>query len=147
MDKVLLFIKTYKKAFIALAIVIVIALGIVVVKNVGKNNLTEEERIKQSIEKIARKYYEDLYYPDIGSTDDIEQKKGFLNYFTLNGIRFHLKNIVNYKNEINYNDNVEYKNPVTNEDCDLDKTIITITPKEPFGKTDYTISVSLECGF
>ena len=149
MNKVLDFIKNNKKLCLIISsiLVILIIIIIVLVCNSKRDKRTEQEKIFDSIRNLAIKYYEETYYPAIASSDDINEKKMFLNDFRYNGIKFKLKVLLKYKQEINYNDGIEYKNSKSGQDCDPEKTTFIITPYEPYGVKDYKIDVALDCGF
>ena len=147
MNKLKSFIKKYYRILLIILGAIVLTIVLILIFGGKKDKRTEQEKVRDAIKDLAIKYYEESYYPNIGGSDDLNEKKMFLNEFRYNGIRFKLKVLLKYKEEIKYVDNIEYKNTKNNTECDPEKTYFIITPYEPYGVKDYKIDIALECGF
>ena len=151
MKKVVEFIKNKKKiiAIVLAAIVVIVVGSIIVLKITKKEEVSEKDRITKELETLGKKYYEDYYYPSSGNSEEENSKEKYLKNFESVGLKINLENLQRYNNTLSKKDKV--KTDFTNKDkkkkCDAEKTMVTIYPKEPFGKKDYKISVYVECGF
>jgi len=130
----------------SLLALIIIIIGIIFLIPREKNN---EKLLNQELEKIGRYYYENYYYVSAANSDELSKKADYLSNFTNTGLKISLSNLLRYNNTLadDVKNKTEFKNSETNESCDMDKTMVTIYPKESYTKSDYQISTYLECGF
>lgn len=124
-----------KKSIIAIVAIVLLALiivGIILLTKVfGKPN-REQELIK-----LTKDFY-GYYYKEVAKTNDVEK---FLKGYKDTGLKINLANIETYLDG-QKGENGDYS--VFNN-CDIDKTSVTIYPKSPYGKKDIEIKVNLEC--
>jgi hypothetical protein len=130
----------------SLLALIIIIVGIIFLIPREKNN---EKLLNQELEKVGRYYYENYYYVSAANSDELSKKADYLSNFTNTGLKISLSNLLRYNNTLSddVKNKTEFKNSETNEACDMDKSMVTIYPKEPFTKGDYQISIYLDCGF
>ena len=151
MKKIIEFLKGNKKILaIALVVLVVVALGIVVALKVGKKEeVSEKDRITKELETLGKKYYEDYYYVSSGNSEEENSKEKYLKNFESVGLKINLENLLRYNNTLSKSDKVKvnFTNKDKNKKCDYEKSMVTIYPKEPYGKKDYKISVYVDCGF
>lgn len=148
MNKIKDFINSHRLVCIGgAAAVLVIVIIIVVVTLLLNNNTKQEDKLKASLEALGRKYYEDYYYVSAANSDDVNEKKEFLQNFSSVGLRINLDNLLRYNDTLENKDTTEYKNKKKKEDCDRKKSMVVIYPKGEFGAKDYDIKVELVCGF
>ena len=93
--------------------------------------------------EMGRSFYENFYYEQVGSSAD--ERSTLLSKFTDIGIKVDLDNLSRYNNGEFKDEISKFKNK--NEDCNKTNTKVVIYPKSPYGKTDYTVSTELDCGF
>jgi len=105
---------------------------------------SNKSALNKELEQIGRNFYENYYYDQAGNTDS--EKKAFLTSFVSAGIKVDLENLAraseNKEEIIN-----KFVNDKTGEKCNGNNTKVIIYPKDPFGQKDYTIDVTLDCGF
>lgn len=90
-------------------------------------------------------FYEDFYYNQIGKNET--ERKVFLEKYKDIGIKVSLDNMLRSKKTETTDENNPFINKETNEECNKNTSMVVIYPKEPYGKTDYSIDVILDCGF
>lgn len=90
---------------------------------------------KNYMEDLAKIFYEELYYPQVGSTD--KERIDYVDNYTNIGFNMTLKGLLNYTQD------KKIKNSF--DDCDLDNSKVKIFPKKPFGKSDYKLIITLKC--
>ena len=148
MNKILDFIKN-NKILVGSVVggLLVVIIATIVVINITKPKVGTKDFLSTSLEALGRKYYEECYYPSVANSDDVNEKKDFLQNFSSVGLRVSLDNLLRYNETLENKDNTEYKNKKKNEDCDRNKTMIIIYPKEGYGSKDYDIKIELVCGF
>lgn len=122
----------------AVLVVIGIVIGFVVM------NKSNEPQLTSNLEQLGKNFYEDYYY----TSQEKSQKdvKEFVKRFENTGIKVNLENISKLS-KIDKKLVDSMVNNKTNKKCDEKKSVVTIYPKKPYGKTDYKIEVKLECGF
>jgi hypothetical protein len=148
MNKIIDFIKQHKKIVLGVAGgLLVVIIAIILIITLTKPKKTNKEQLTSSLEALGRKYYEEFYYPQVANSDDVAQKKEFLQNFSTIGFRITLDSLLRYNDGLENKDNTEYKNKKKNEDCDKKKTMVIIYPKDEYGAKDYDIKVELVCGF
>ena len=148
MNKIIDFIKQHKKIVLGVAGgLLVVILAIILIITLTKPKKTNKEQLTSSLETLGRKYYEEFYYPSAANSDDVNQKREFLQNFSSVGLRVTLENLLRYNDTLENKDNTEYKNKKKKEDCDQKKTMVVIYPKAEYSSKDYDIKVELVCGF
>lgn len=136
-----------KKSFIIIiAIVLVLIVCSIIISVLLKNShKSNENSLKNSLTEMGRDFYENFYYEQIGKSAD--ERTNLLAKYTNIGIKVDLENLATYNNG-KFKDKVsEFINNKTEEKCNKSNSKAIIYPKSPYGKTDYTIEVNLDCGF
>lgn len=139
MDKVKEFLKNKKELLIIIGVVVILV-GIILFVLI---NTDGEKKLKDKLETLATDYYENNYYDKISS--DEATRKQILEKFASTGFTINLNSLSRYEQ---FTEQVkEFVNSETDEECDKEKTTITIYPKDPYGKEDYEVKVNLVCGY
>ena len=131
------------KSVIIVVVIVIVAIVVGVILGLGKRG--NEKELESSLNKMGKNFYENFYYKQVGSSS--EERSSLLSKFSTIGIKIDLDNLSRYndgefKKEIN-----KFVNSKTGEKCNKTKTKVTIYPKSPYGKTDYTVKADLDCGF
>ena len=84
-------------------------------------------------------------YYQIGKNET--ERKVFLEKYKDIGIKVSLDNMLRSKKTETTDENNSFINKETNEECNKNTSMVVIYPKEPYGKTDYSIDAILDCGF
>ena len=102
----------------------------------------DEKDYVELFTQMGEKVYTDLYYDSISKSYTKEQLKEFLSKFKDIGLQFNLVEISKFSNE--YKDTIEtfVKN---NTNCKKEETMLIIYPKEPYGKSDFTSVLQMDC--
>ena len=123
---------------VGVIVLVLVIIGIVFgIKSCGKKS--NDQKLKDNLTAMGKTFYEEFYYPQMEKTqDDIKE---YMKKFENTGIKVNLTNLSKISK-------VDQKlvDSLTKENCDGEKTSVRITPKEPYGKTDYNIEVELSCG-
>ena len=132
-----------KKLLKIIGAAVVVIAGIVVgaILLFGGNN---EKKLTSNLTTLGKQFYEEFYYPSQEKSQ--EDVKAFVKKFEKTGIKVNLENIA----KVGKVDQDLVKGMVNNKskkECDKTASYVVIKPKKPYGKTDYTIEVNLECGF
>lgn len=140
-------LKKHKKVSIIIFIILilVVVITIILLNRPAKKEMTQEEQLTQYLEELGKEFYENFYYQQIGQDD--EARKKFLAKLTENGIKVNLDSLSRYNEDENKEKLDAFVNKETGKSCHKENTKITIYPKEPYEKTDYTFEISLDCGF
>lgn len=125
---------------VVLAVIVAIVLGIVIFSK--KSN---EKQLEGYMKELASSFYEDFYWKGAGNTD--AAKAEFLGKYAESGIKIDLDNLSRYNGEKVEELVSKMVNGKTKKECNRENTKVTIYPKEPYGKSDYTVEVTLDCGF
>ena len=132
---------------IAISVVVVAALAILCFVFFGNKKDTKKDNkaeLTANLEKLGKAFYEDFYY--VRNAESQEDMVAFIKQFESTGISVDLENI----SKVSTVDKElvdSMVNNITNKKCDNKGSKVTIFPKEPYGKTDYKIEVTLDCGF
>ena len=110
---------------IVIFIVILLLLIISMILKIKSDNKKEDMMVKQEIEIIAKRFYEESYY-------NITSKE-LLKDFTTNGLKVTVSELLLYEEE-----QVEKYN-----NYDINKSNVIIYPKESYEKEDYEIKIIL----
>ncbi len=108
---------------------------------------TNEGQLKKELKEMGVSFYEDYYYDSLKKNyqDNDEGFKDYLSGFKDQGFKIDLDNLSRVND---MQDKLkDFVNSKTDEECDKLKTNIVIYPKESYGKEDYTMDVTLVCGF
>ena len=129
------------RVIIICAVVIVIA-AVVCLFVFGDSTKRKKMELENELKTLGKDFYENFYYDLVVRDNGIQT---ITKYKTV-GIKISLDNISRYKEE-NAEKVSKFVNPKTKKECNKADTRAVIYPKEPYGKTDYTIEVELSCGF
>lgn len=143
------YIKQHQKLVIVaiIAIIVIIVSLVITIKLTNKKNekkITNETELTEVLEDLGGKFYEEFFYVQAGK--DNKARKEFVEKYNETGITTTLDNMTKSIKEAEEKIN-EFKNNVTDEECDKEKTLVKIRPKEPYGVKDYELEVILVCGF
>jgi len=105
----------------------------------------QEEELTELLRGMGEDFYENYYYKMAGETQ--EEKVSYLSKYSTNGVRINIDNLSRYNSKVNKGKAEKFVNKVSNEKCDLNESIVTIIPKEPYGEKNYDLKVTLICGF
>ncbi len=135
--------KVNKNIIIAVVVIVVAIVAALIYMNVSKNN--NKKVLETSLTEMGKNFYENFYYEQIGSSSD--ERSSLLSKFSTIGIKIDLDNLGRYNNGEFKDEISKFQNSKTKEKCNKTNTKVTIYPKSPYGKTDYTIKTKLDCGF
>ena len=125
---------------IVLILIILLVLGIIVSnKNKTKNTLNS---YNNTMNELAKIFYEEHYYDLIVNSNG----KEYLSKFSETGIDVDLNTLGNISSKTRKLAE-KLVNIDTKESCDKAKTKVNIKSKEPYERGDYSVDVTLECGF
>lgn len=130
-----------KLGIIVGAAIVVIGIVVALVLLLGGNN---QKELNSNLSKLGKQFYEEFYYPSQEKSQ--EDVKAFVKKFEKTGIKVNLENIAKVS-KVDQDLVKTMVNKKTKKDCDKTASYVIIKPKKPYGKTDYTIDVTLECGF
>ena len=130
--------KVGKAIAIFLLIILVLVLGYLVYNYFYGG--TKEQKIERKLKKMTKSFYEDYYYDllleDKGSSDKVVE---YLSKFSKTGLKISFDSLKAYYDQTS---NMNYTELTV---CDEIDTKVIIYPKEPYGKTDYTMEYKLSC--
>ena len=120
-------------------IAIIVLVILVIVNPFTSSDKKHQKQLESRLKEIAKDFYENHYYNTIGKDD--EQRKAFVKEVANYGIIMDLGNIART--------NTEQEDSILKEfdGCDVDKSLVKIYPKEPYGVTNYTVEIELQCDF
>lgn len=101
-------------------------------------SLNGEKRAEKRLNKLAKSFYS-YYYKDNSDKEDKDKIKVFLSKYAASGLTVRLKDMKIYVDTKRVQDYRALKN------CDEEKTKVTIYPKTPYGKDDFTIKTTMSC--
>ena len=130
-----------KLGIICGAAVVVIGIVVALVLLLGGNN---EKKLVSNMETLGKQFYEEFYYPSQEKSQ--EDIKAFIKKFEKTGIKINLENITKIS-KVDKELVDSMINKKTKKKCDAKNTSVTIIPEKPYGKTNYKIEVTLDCGF
>lgn len=129
-------------------VLVLVIIGIVFgVKSCNKGN--DEKKLTNNLISIGKTFYEEFYYPQMEKTAEDNKKAGkkpddvkaYMENLGKTGFKVNLANL----SKISKVDK-KLVESLSKAKCDEEKTSVRITPKSPYGKTDYDIEAELECG-
>ncbi|MBO5182850.1 MAG: hypothetical protein J6B64_00390 [Bacilli bacterium] len=136
--------KKKNRIIIIMLILVLLILGFVIASFIKSTLGYGEERIVKELTSMGEEIYNDYYYPSISSEKSEEDISNFLKAYERIGLKFNLNELEKYNS--NFKEKIsKFKN--NNKQCNKDDTMVVIYPKSPYGKTDYTLEIKLECGF
>ena len=124
-----------KKNIIAIVGIIILLLiigGVIFIPKIFKGASKEVELIN-----LTKEFY-GYYYSEVAKSNDVEK---FLKGYKDSGLRISLGDLEVYLN----GKKAAEQDYSTFEKCDVDKTYATIYPKDPYGKKDIEVKVTLSC--
>lgn len=130
------------------AVVIVVAAIVLAIIFLGGN---KEKKLSTNLNTLGKQFYEEFYYPSQEkSQDDV---KSFIKKFEKTGIKVNLENIAKISKvdqdllkTMGISKEKSDSKVKTIAKCDTSNTYVIIKPKKPYGKTDYSIEINLDCG-
>ena len=131
------------KNVIIVAVIVVVAIVVGIILGLGKRS--NEKELETSLKEMGKSFYENFYYEQVGSSS--EERSSLLSKFSTIGIKIDLDNLSRYNDGEFKKDIEKFVNSKTGEKCSKTNTKVTIYPKSPYGKTDYTVKADLDCGF
>lgn len=134
------FFSNKRNIIVCLSVLIVLIVGIVLivlfaVPKTGKSKLEAE------LKEMGKGFYENFYYDLVVGSNGIDN----ISKFESIGIKVDLDNLSRQNQENKKKIEEDFKN--NDKECNKENTKVTIYPKNPYGKTDYTMEVQLDCGF
>lgn len=129
-----------KKTIIIGVIVAVLVIGLIIILAVCCHS--DESKLTSNMEKLGKNFYEDYYYPSQKKSQKNVTK--YMAKFSKNGISINLDNLVKISS-LDSELLTTVKDLAKDNKCDFSKTKISIIPTKPYAKTDYKLSVDLDC--
>lgn len=108
---------------------------------------TGPEALEKKLVTLGKDFYENFYYDNVTADQTDEQKTEFFSRFSETGIKINLDNLGRFNDGQHTEEIKTFINDETKTACDINNTRAVITPKAPYGKTDYDISAELDCGY
>lgn len=136
-NKVSDFFKHYWK--VLTTVVVIVALVVIIVFLFARNT---QAHLNTTLESMGRDWYENFYWQNVGSDD--KSRTDFLSRYKDIGIKVDLDNLGRYNSDVNSSKVAEF-HPDSDNGCDSKKTMVTIKPQDPYGKSDYKIETTLSC--
>lgn len=133
-----------KKIIIAITAAVLVLL---VVAFLNLNGGNQEEKLTKRLETVGTEFYTEFYYDQISAGKTEEEVSEFLTRFVELGIKVDIDNLSRFNEDKYANIVEEFHNKKDNVACDIRNTKAIIYPVSPFGKTDFTVSSVLDCGF
>lgn len=133
-----------KKIIIAITAAVLVLL---VVAFLNLNGGNQEEKLTKRLETVGTEFYTEFYYDQISAGKTEEEVSEFLTRFVELGIKVDIDNLSRFNEDKYANIVEEFHNKKDNVACDIRNTKAIIYPVAPFGKTDFTVSSVLDCGF
>lgn len=139
------FTKNRKVLIIAGVLLAVIILVTVFVLIFGGSKKNQSQVLSESLKDLGADFYETFYYKQVGTTD--EERKEFLEKYKDLGLKISLDSLARHNKEKTDEIIAEFVNNETGEECDRTNSMVVIYPRDPYGKSDYSIDAILVCGF
>ena len=121
----------------------ILVIAIVIICLMPKNDKKDDSKeLLEKFELAGLDFYENFYFPQIGSNSEEVQK--FLSKYSSTGIKVSLDNLIkiNYKSE-------EYGEVLNKlaEKCDKSNTKVVVYPESPYEQKAYRNEIVTECNF
>lgn len=137
--------KGVNKSLIIIIVSVVVVAIIAVIAMLFIDKKDNKKELEKSLTEMGRDFYENFYYDQVGSSAD--ERTSLLSKFTTVGIKVDLDNLGRYNNGELKDQISKFQNKKNKEKCSKTNTRVIIYPKSPYGKTDYTVEIELDCGF
>ena len=131
--------KTRNIIICAIVLVVIIVLCVFLF---GDSSQRKKAELENELKSLGKDFYENFYYDLVVRDNGINT----ITKYEKIGIKVSLENISRQSDE-KAEAVKKFVNPKTKKECDKGETKAVIYPKEPYGKTDYTIEAILSCGF
>ena len=125
--------------------VVLLVLVVVLVVLLGGGKKSQSLVLSDKLKNLGTDFYETFYYKQVGTTD--KEKKEFLEKYKDLGIKISLDSLARHNKEKTEEIMAEFVNKKTDEECDRNNSMVVIYPRDPYGKTDYSVDAVLVCGF
>ena len=102
------------------------------------------DNIVNDLTNMGNEIYMSYYYPSVSSGKNLDETKEFLQKYETIGLKFNLTELEKYSEDFS-NKIKNFKNG--DKSCDKTNTMVIIYPTSPYGKNNYNVQVSLDCGF
>ena len=135
------FFSDRRNVVICSCVVLIILVALIIVSLIGNSEGYKKKTYEKNITTMAKDFYENFYY-DL-AIKDLGQSQ--IEKFEKNGIEITLGTVE--KRNLKNKEMVQQFKKLNKESCDKEKTKVVIYPKEPYGKNDYELKVTLDCGF
>jgi hypothetical protein len=139
--------KFNKKRVIVIASIIVVAITVSVILGKTFASPNDKERISESLTNIASSFYKNFYYPLVTKDETKEKNDDYFEKYSAIGFKVSLDVLERHNNGEFKEEIATYINSETKESCDKEKPAVTIYPKSPYGKDDFNVEITVECGF
>lgn len=126
--------KRFDKKYMIILIVIFVLVVLILF-------LSKKPRLESDFKHLGKDFYSGYYYKQISKSKTEKEVKSFLDDFKEIGIKVSLANIETY----NGKGNEKIIKKLKSAKCDENKSVVTIYPKKPYGKNDFTVKVKLSC--
>ena len=117
-------------------------LSFIFFRNMKHPEYVNKDKFSDELKTMGETIYKDYYYEitKVDKTD--EQLKDFLHKFDTIGLQFNLVELSKYSEENKEKIDMFIS---TNSNCSKEETKVLIYPKAPYGKTDFTSEIMIEC--
>lgn len=122
-------------------VVIILIVIIIVLNSNGTIMFNKNSRLKSELKSTGTKFYTKFYYDQITKDKNEKQITAELENFKSIGIKVNLNSLKKYSYDINK----KSIDLLEKNECDITNTSVTIYPKKPYRKTDFSIETNLEC--
>lgn len=136
--------KSKKILFVILLLILLIVVGLLIWFFTKDLRLSKEEKIVNDLTNMGNEIYMSYYYPSVSSDKNLDETKEFLQKYETIGLKFNLTELEKYSEDFS-NKIKNFKNG--DKSCDKTNTMVIIYPTSPYGKNNYNVQVSLDCGF
>ena len=138
-----------KKIIIAIIGVLVILIVAIIVIGITKNDSPKdkEKYYVSEFTKISEDLYSEYYYPVLLKSSSEDEVKEYVKKHNTIGFKFTLETIKGYAINEEKKEYLDIINDflAKNKNCNENKTMAVIYPKEPYSKTDFTSEIILNC--
>ena len=126
-----------KKALVSIIVILLVIVlgGLIFIKFLPISNASTANKKMTDLADVFYKYY---YEENTVKDDDKATKEYFSNWKDI-GITIRLKDLKIYLDNRKNEDYSAFKN------CDETKSKLTVYPSEPFGPTNYSVKVEVQC--
>ena len=127
-----------------LLLILLIVVGLLIWFFTKDLRRSKEEKIVNDLTNMGNEIYMSYYYPSVSSAKNLDETKEFLKKYETIGLKFNLTELEKYSEDFS-NKIKNFKNG--DKSCDKTNTMVIIYPTSPYGKNNYNVQVSLDCGF